>query len=89
MTRARLFWLIALVLAVIVSGIGVVYAKNQSRALFVQLQKVRAQHAQADLEWGRWQLELATDGSLQDVMRIARKRLHMRVPNANDLVVVD
>jgi len=89
MKRAQVIWLVLLVLAVIASGIGVVHAKNQSRALFVELQKLRAQHGQADLEWGRWQLELATDGSLEDVMHIAKKRLHMHVPKASDLVVVD
>jgi len=89
MTRSRLVWLIVLVLAVISSGIGVVYAKNQSRALFVQLQKVRAATDMAAMEWGRLQLELASEGSLEDVMRIAGGRLKMHAPEAANVVVVE
>lgn len=89
MTRAHLTWLVVLVFAVIASGVGVVYAKNQSRALFVQLQKVRADNDRAVTEWGRLQLELANKGGLENVVRIAGGRLKMHAPNASDVVVVD
>ena len=71
---------------VIVSGISVVYAKYLSRSLFVELQQVRALRDQADMEWGRLQLELATSGSLGRVMAIASERLQMRVPDAEQFV---
>jgi cell division protein FtsL len=89
MTRARLVWLLVLIVAVLASGVGVVYAKNQSRALFVESQKLRAGHDVAVAEWGRLQLELASEGSLEDVMRIAGGRLKMRPPNTDERVVVD
>jgi cell division protein FtsL len=89
MTRAHLFWLIAMILAVLGSSIGVVYAKYESRALFVQLQKVRAGSDTESLEWGRLQLELASEGSLEDVMRIAGGRLKMHAPAPDDVVVID
>ena len=88
MTRGHLFWAAVLVVAVISSGVGVVYAKYMSRALFVELQDVRAARDQADMEWGRLQLELATRGALGRVMRIADERLQMRAPMAEDIVVV-
>ena len=89
MRRVHLAWLLILVVAVLGSGVGVVYAKNQSRALFVQLQKVRAANDLAVAEWGRLQLELANKGSLEDVMQIAGGRLRMREPQASEVVVVD
>lgn len=89
MRRSQLAWLVLLVFAVIGSGIGVVYAKNQSRALFVELQQLRAENDLAVAEWGRLQLELANKGSLEDVMRIASGRLNMHAPAASDRVVVD
>ena len=89
MRRAHLAWLLVLIVAVLGSGVGVVYAKNQSRALFVQLQKLRAQNDLAVAEWGRLQLELANKGSLEDVMRIAGGRLKMQAPQTSDVVVVD
>ena len=88
MTRGHLFWVTFLVIAVIGSGVGVVYTKYLSRALFVELQEVRAERDRADMEWGRLQLELATRGALGRVMRIAEERLQMRAPAAQDIVVV-
>lgn len=89
MTRSQVTWLLLLILAVLSSGVGVVYAKNQSRALFVQLQKMREVADLEALEWGRLQLELASEGSLEDVMRIAGGRMRMRPPEAGNVVVVD
>jgi cell division protein FtsL len=88
MSRAQSIWLTLLVVAVILSGVSVVYAKYWSRALFVELQQVRALRDQADMEWGRLQLELATSGSLGRVMELASERLQMRVPDAEQIVVV-
>jgi len=88
MSRGQSFWMSLLVVAVVTSGISVVYAKYRSRALFVELQQVRALRDQADMEWGRLQLELATSGSLGRVMHIASERLQMRVPDAGQIVVV-
>ncbi|MCB1786239.1 MAG: cell division protein FtsL [Chromatiaceae bacterium] len=88
MTRAQAFWLVILVVAVIVSGISVVYAKLASRSLFVELQQARAMRDQADIEWGRLQLELATSGALGRVMTIAGERLQMHAPTAEQVVVV-
>lgn len=83
------FWVWFLVLAVIVSGIAVVYAKNQSRHLFLQLQESRQAHKQALIEWGQWQLELATQGNLQHVLQVARNRLDMHIPQNNQYLIID
>jgi cell division protein FtsL len=80
--------MVFLLLAAIVSGVAVVYAKYLSRSLFVELQQVRAERDHADMEWGRLQLELATRGALGRVTRIAGERLQMRVPEAEQIVVV-
>ena len=89
MTRGQAFWISFLFVAVVVSGVAVVYAKYMSRALFVELQQLRAENDLAVAEWGRLQLELANKGSLEDVMRIASGRLNMHAPAASDRVVVD
>ncbi len=88
MTRGQGIWMVVLVMAVIVSGVAVVNAKYESRALFVELQQVRAERDVADMEWGRLQLELATRGALGRVMRIADERLQMHVPQPKQIVVV-
>lgn len=88
MTRAQAIGMAVLVLAVMASGVGAVYAKFESRKLFVELQQVRAERDQLDSDWGRLQLELATSGALGRVMRIADERLGMAPPQAEQIVVV-
>ena len=88
MSRGQMFWLSCLFAAVILSGMAVVYAKFLSRSLFVELQQVRASRDHVDMEWGRLQLELATQGALGRVMTIAHERLQMQVPEAEQIVVV-
>jgi cell division protein FtsL len=88
MSRGQVFWLSCLVVAVVLSGMAVVYSKFLSRSLFVELQQVRASRDHVDMEWGRLQLELATQGALGRVMRIANERLQMQVPAAEQIVVV-
>jgi cell division protein FtsL len=89
MDRRGLFWILLLVVSVLVSGIAVVWSKNRSRALFVDLQRLRVQHELASMEWGRLQLELANVGSLDDVMRTASSRLHMHAPAPDQIVVIE
>ena len=88
MSRGQVFWLSCLIAAVVLSGMAVVYAKFLSRSLFVELQQLRVARDQVDLEWGRLQLELATQGALGRVMDIANSRLQMQVPEAEQIVVV-
>lgn len=83
------FWIWFLLLAVVVSGIAVVYAKNQSRDLFLQLQESRKAHEQELIAWGQWQLELATQGNLQHVLQVARTRLDMHIPQNNQYLIID
>ena len=49
MSRAQLFWLACLFVAVVLSGMGVVYAKYLSRSLFVEQQRLRAERDQVDM----------------------------------------
>jgi cell division protein FtsL len=88
MTRGQLAVVGALLLAVTVSGISVVYAKFLSRKLFVELQGLRAERDVIDAEWSRLQLELGTWASHVRIEQIARERLGMRVPRADEIVVV-
>lgn len=89
MTRGAGVWLLVLVLLVLASAIGVVYAKAETRAEFSSLQRLRVIMHKETIEWGRLQLELASKGSLEDVMRIASGRLKMHVPNPGSVVVVE
>jgi cell division protein FtsL len=77
-----------LLLAVLASGIGVVYAKYVSRKHFVELQALLTERDAVDIEWGRLQLEQSTWGTHGRVERLARKQLDMRMPTADEVVII-
>ncbi len=80
--------LIALVLAVLVSAIGVIYAKHESRKQFVQLQALEKQRDQMNVEWGQLQLEQGTWATHSRVERVARKRLGMEMPAPESVTII-
>jgi len=77
-----------LLLAVLASGIGVVYAKYISRKYFVELQVLLSERDAVDIEWGRLQLEQSTWGTHGRVERLAHKKLDMHMPVAQEVVII-
>ncbi len=77
-----------LALVVLASSLGVVYTKHQSRKLFVELDTLKSQRDEMNIEWGRLQLEqstLATNGRIES---IAKKRLGMVTPEYKQVLIV-
>lgn len=82
-------WLLGfLVLAVIGTGVGVVYAKHLSRKHFVEWQTLRAQRDELDIRWRRLQLEESTLATYSKVETDARIKLNMRIPAPRHVVVI-
>jgi len=77
-----------LVIAVVSSAVAVAHTKYQSRLLFVNLQEVQKQIDLLDMDWGRLRLELGTWGGQSRVEKLARDRLNMRLPRADEIIVV-
>jgi cell division protein FtsL len=86
--KLQLTLLSALILAVVLSAVAVVYSKHQSRKLFVELQALYQQIDELDIEWGRLQLEQSTWSSHGRIEEIARKKLNMTLPKANDITYI-
>lgn len=84
----RLGTLGILLLLVIVSSIGVVYSKHQSRKLFVELQALGEARDSMDIEWGQLQLEQSTLSTQGQVERAARERLGMVTLTTDMMVIV-
>lgn len=85
----RLPWLLGfLALAVIASGLGVVYAKYLSRKNFVELQTIRSERDRAEVRWDRLQLEESTLATYSRVAADARKQLDMRIPEPAEVTVL-
>ena len=71
------------------SGLGAVYAKHESRRLFMELQTMRQIRDDLNLEWGRLQLEQGTLADVSVIHQAARERLGMRSPSAESIVYVN
>ena len=86
MTRYAI--LAVLVLASIVSAIGVVHARHRHRQLFVELSALEKARDELNIEFGRLQLEHATWAEANRIDRLAREQLGMRFPEPDEIVVV-
>jgi len=87
-TRGQLTVLLLLTFGLLLTATGVVYSKYASRKHFVSLQVLRAERDDMEVEWGRLQLEQSTWATHARVEKLARKRLKMRIPTAEEVVVV-
>jgi cell division protein FtsL len=75
-------------LLVLGSALGVVYAKHQSRKLFVQLTELQQARDAMNVEWGQLQLELSTWATQGRIEQAARQRLHMTHVKFDEVVIV-
>ena len=78
----------SLLIVVIISALGVVYSKHESRKLFVQLQGLEKERDRMDIEWGKMQLEQSTWATHARIERLARKKLDMTIPDAKNVVII-
>ena len=77
-----------LVLGVIVSCIGVVYARHEGRKQFVELQTLGYEKDRMDVEWGQLQLEQSTLTTQGQIEHAARSRLGMVSPAPEQMVIL-
>lgn len=88
MTRVRHGLILLLAAGVLLSALGAVYTKHRSRQLFVELEALKTQRDDLNIEWGQLMLEQATWATPTRVELIARQRLGMTVPPADKIVIV-
>lgn len=82
------FLFCALLFAVCISALGVVYSTNDSRHLLNELQGLENERNNLQIEWGQLLLEqssLVSQGRVED---IARAELGMIIPTVENTVVV-
>ena len=80
--------LAVLALANVLTAIGVVDARHRHRQLFFDLTRLEKARDALDIEFSRLQLEQATWAESNRVDQVARTRLGMKFPAANEIVVV-
>jgi cell division protein FtsL len=77
---------LALALLGVVSALAVVRVKHENRKLTMELEKLRVQHGQLDMEWAQLQLEEAALAHHGRIEQLARDQLGMAEPR--DYLVV-
>lgn len=85
LTRAIVVLLAAVVL---LSALAVIDARHENRALFAQLQQLRQQRDQLNVEWGQLLLEQSTWSTHARIEQLATGELDMQMPAHPKLVVV-
>jgi cell division protein FtsL len=66
--------LVLLLIAVVASAIGVVYARQESRRMFVELTRLTTERDDLNFEYGRLELEQATAAEANRIEQVARGR---------------
>ncbi len=77
-----------LLLAVIGSALGVVYAREQNRRLFVEYTQQHKERDDLNVEFSRLELEQATWAETNRIDQVARGQLGLVPPAPADTVVV-
>ncbi len=80
--------LVVLILACVGTAIGIVHARHQHRLQFVELSRLERVRDELNIEFGRLQLEQATVADSNRIDAVARTRLGMKSPEAEDVIVV-
>jgi cell division protein FtsL len=87
-TSVNRVWVYILSALVLASALAVVYAKHQSRILFVELQDLKKVQDRLDTDWGRLQLEQSAWATHGRVERIARTKLGMHIPKPDNVIII-
>lgn len=87
----RIFGAIALtglLCLVLITALGVVWTRHESRVLFVQLTSLQNQRDDLNVEYGRLELEQATWAEPRRIDEEARAKLGMVTPPPADIQLV-
>ena len=87
--RQRILLVATVLFAVVMTtAIGVVYSKHKARKLFVELQQLNKEVVSLNTEWGQLQLEQSAWSDHGRVEKIARERLGMAMPEAEQVAFI-
>ncbi|PCJ20221.1 MAG: cell division protein FtsL [Gammaproteobacteria bacterium] len=81
-------WIIFLVAVNITSATGVSYCVHLSRNIVAELQALKQESNALEVEWGQLLLEQSAWGSYLRVEKIASSKLNMKVPGADEMIMV-
>lgn len=82
-------WVVVVWLAVMASAFGVIQVSHQCRNLYSELSALQRTENRLQVEWGQYLLEQSALASLNRVEKTAIDELGMRVPDFDELIMVE
>ena len=79
---------VALIVAVLLSALSVVYIKDLNRRLFNELQTTQKIRDDLHVEWGQLLLEQSAWSTQARIQQLAHEQLQMEVVNSRDLKLI-
>lgn len=87
--RQRILLIVTIVFVVVMAtAISLVYSKHKTRKLFVELQRLNKEVVGLNTEWGRLQLEQSAWSDHGRIEQIARQKLGMATPEAEQVAFI-
>jgi cell division protein FtsL len=77
-----------LLIVLMVSALAVIYCKNLSRSIFIEIERNERALDQYEVEWGQMQLELTTLAEQNRVEVIAKERLMLVMPPRESIIYI-
>jgi cell division protein FtsL len=77
-----------LLFATLISALSIVYVKDLNRRFFIQHQILENVHDQIQVDWGKLLLEQGAWSTQSRIQELAGSTLEMRVPSAQEIVLV-
>ncbi len=84
----RMLLIAVLLLALLASGISVIYTTFKNRSMLNDLQQLRNQRNELQVQWGQLLIEQSTFSLDSRIERKAIDELQMKVPEFSDVVMV-
>ncbi|AHE67670.1 cell division protein FtsL [Legionella oakridgensis] len=86
---SRLFcFQVFLLISVLASALAVIYATNQHRMTFSQLQRAEQKAHELQLQWGQLLLEQASLATPARVQQLAREKFKMSLPVDKQILIL-
>jgi cell division protein FtsL len=70
------------------SALAVIFCKDYSRSVFIEIESNQRALDQYEVEWGQTRLELSTYANQNRVEAIARERLKLVMPTRDSIIYI-
>lgn len=84
--RGKAVGLVLLLTTLLASAMAVIYSKNYSRSVFIEIERHERALDRYEVEWGQMQLELSTLAEQNRIERIAKERIKLIVPPKEKII---